>query len=62
MTRGRDRIADRSRDCRAAKDHQAADSKDDQPAVDPGAEDRERVEDQQGVFGSVPAERDGVIQ
>ena len=62
MTRGRDRIADRSRDCRAAEDHQAADSKDDQPAADTCAEDRTRMEGKQGVSGSVPAERDGVIQ
>ena len=48
--RGRDRIADRSRDCRAAEDHQAADSKDDQPAVDSGAEDRERMAGEQRVL------------
>ena len=59
--RGRDRIADRSRDCRATEDHKAAGTKNDQPTAHPCVEDRERVEDQQGVFGSVPAKRNGVM-
>ena len=48
--RGRDRAFDRSRDRRASKDHQTASAKNDQPAVDPGAEDRKRMEGEQRVL------------
>lgn len=41
--RGRDRIADRVRNRRTAENHQAAGTKNDRTAVDPGAEDRERM-------------------
>ena len=50
MTRGRDRIADRSRDCRAAEDHKAAGTKNDRAAAYPGVEDREGMEGEQGVL------------
>ncbi len=62
MTRGRDRTADRSRDRRVAEDHKAAGTKNDQPTAHPCAENRKGMEGEQGVSGSVPAERDGVIQ
>lgn len=48
--RGRDRIADRSRDCRASKDHQTASAKNDQSAADTCAEDRKRMEGKQRVL------------
>ena len=38
--RGRDRIADRSRDCRATEDHKAAGTKNDFAATNSGDENR----------------------
>lgn len=62
MIRGHNRTADRSRDCCATEDHKAAGTKNDQPTAHPCAENRKGMEGEQGVSGSVPAERDGVIQ
>lgn len=60
MTRGHDRAADRSGNCRAAENHQAAGTKNNRTAADPGVKDREGMEGEQGVLGSVPTKRDGV--
>ena len=59
-TRGHDRIADGGRDFHAAENHQAAGTKNDRTAADPGVKDREGMEGEQGVLGSVPTKRDGV--
>ena len=60
--RGRDRTADRSRNCRTIEDHKAASAKDDRATIDPGDEDWKRMANQQSVSGSVLAKRDGVIR
>lgn len=53
MTRGRDRTADRSRDRSPAEDHEAAGTENDFSTVDPSAEDRKRMEGEQGVLRSL---------
>lgn len=59
--RGHDRAFDSGGDCRAAEDHKAAGTENDRAAAYPGVEDREGMEGEQGVSGSVPAKRDGVM-
>ena len=48
--RGHDRTADRSRDRRTAEDHQTTGAKNDRATIDPGVEDREGMEGEQGVL------------
>ena len=48
------------RDRRAAANHQAAGAEDDRPAADPGDEGGLRMAHQPGLFGSLPAQRDGL--
>ena len=58
--RGHDGITDRGGDRCTAENHEAAGAKNDRTAVDSGDEGRPGMAHQPGVFGSLPAKRDGL--